>query len=69
MRKPVLILIVAFSTQFGLAQSPWTKQKGKAYVQLGVSTLFDNKAEIDGISTTYQIITLMLRHKYMVNMA
>lgn len=68
MRKQILLVFVAVSAQFLHAQSPWTKEKGKAYVQLGVSGLFYNKAQIDGTNTTlaadYTDITTQLYSEY-----
>lgn len=51
MKKTVKILIVVtlLSFHFSNAQSPWTREKGKAYVQLGFSGLFYNQiADEDG---------------------
>jgi len=68
MRKYIIILLVAVSAQFTQGQSPWTKEKGKAYIQLGVSGLFYNKAQINGINTTlaadYTDITTQLYSEY-----
>ncbi len=44
MKKINLILVLTvFLIQLSFAQSPWTKDKGKAYVQLGVTGLFYNQ--------------------------
>lgn len=68
MRKTILLLCIALSAQFIQAQSPWTKEKGKAYVQVGVSGLFYDKAQIDGINTTldndYSDITTQIYSEY-----
>jgi hypothetical protein len=68
MRKYLLILFVTISAQFIHAQSPWTKEKGKKYVQLGVSGLFYNKAQIDGLNTklsaNYTDITTQIYGEY-----
>ena len=68
MRKTILLLCFALSAQFIQAQSPWTKEKGKAYVQVGVSGLFYDKAQIDGINTTldndYSDITTQIYSEY-----
>ncbi|WP_395076405.1 hypothetical protein [Flavobacterium sp.] len=45
--KTILILALVF-VQFAQAQSPWTRQKGKAYVQLGFSGIFYDKLESKG---------------------
>ena len=49
MKKSIstLILIIAF-TQLATAQSPWTRDKGKAYVQLGFTGLFYDEIQLDG---------------------
>lgn len=41
-------LLFAFITQISLAQSPWTKEKGKGYVQIGATSLQYNKQQLDG---------------------
>lgn len=50
------------------AQSPWTKEKGKAFVQLGFSGIFYNKAEINGKTTNlnadYSDITIQAYSEY-----
>lgn len=54
MKKTVLylsVITIALFTQISQAQSPWTKEKGKAYVQLGFSGLFYDLAQIDGVKT------------------
>lgn len=45
--KTTLILSFLF-VQFVQAQSPWTRDKGKAYLQLGFSGIFYNKIEKNG---------------------
>ncbi|WPR70694.1 hypothetical protein SLW70_12215 [Flavobacterium sp. NG2] len=61
--KLVVIVILLFS-QFIQAQSPWTKEKGKAYIQLGASGIFYNQAEIDGktvdLNADYSDVTTQL---------
>ena len=42
-----LILLILLS-QLTIAQSPWTRDKGKAYVQLGATSLIYNKIELEG---------------------
>jgi hypothetical protein len=45
MRRYILILIIAISSPLLHAQSSWTKEK--AYVQLGISALYYNRAQIN----------------------
>jgi hypothetical protein len=52
MRRYILILIIAISSPLLHAQSPWTKEKEKAYVQLGISALYYNRAQINEIPKT-----------------
>jgi hypothetical protein len=55
------------SVSFIHAQSPWTKEKNKAYVQI-VSGLFYNTAQIDGQKATlagdYSDITTQIYSEY-----
>jgi hypothetical protein len=47
----IVIVITLLSSHFSNAQSPWTREKGKAYVQLGFSGLFYNQiADANGDS-------------------
>jgi len=61
----IFILCFCFFTQ---AQSPWTKEKGKAYIQLGASGIFFNKARIDGnkvkLGTNFSDITTQVYTEY-----
>ncbi|MGA9638634.1 hypothetical protein [Flavobacterium sp.] len=63
----ILIGIVLFSTTIQ-AQSPWTREKGKAYIQLGASGIFYNQAAIDGktvdLNADYNDITSQLYTEY-----
>jgi hypothetical protein len=49
MKKLTLIFIgcIAF-TQLATAQSPWTREKGKSYIQLGFTGLFYDEIKRDG---------------------
>ena len=49
MRKiiPIITVTILF-TQLATAQSPWTRDKGKAYVQLGFTGLFYDEIQLDG---------------------
>ncbi|MCW2118413.1 transporter [Flavobacterium sp. 7A] len=62
------VLAIALFTQLSQAQSPWTKEKGKAYVQVGFSGLFYNLAQIDGVKTTlnadYSDVTSQIYTEY-----
>lgn len=48
--KHILILsvITLFAFQFSNAQSPWTREKGKAYVQVGFTSLNYNSIQSNG---------------------
>jgi hypothetical protein len=49
MRKIILTLTIAILfLQLATAQSPWTREKGKAYVQLGFTGLFYDKYQFNG---------------------
>ncbi len=62
------IVILLFFAQNTNAQSPWTREKGKAYVQLGVTGLFYNSLEFDGkttdLNSDYTDITTQLYSEY-----
>ncbi|AWG22531.1 hypothetical protein FFWV33_13840 [Flavobacterium faecale] len=62
-----IIAIALFSTSSN-AQSPWTKEKGKAYVQVGFSGLFYDTAQIGGVKTDlnadYSDVTTQLYAEY-----
>lgn len=47
----ISLLTLAF-TQAVNAQSPWTREKGKAYIQLGFTGLFYDTIQLDGKETT-----------------
>lgn len=49
MKKNVIVIIlVLLGLQFSIAQSPWTREKGKAYVQLGLTSLTYDTFQFDG---------------------
>lgn len=52
MKKYILLLLFVSAATVN-AQSPWTKEKGKAYVQLGVTGLFYNTAQINDQKITF----------------
>jgi hypothetical protein len=62
------LVFVLFLSQTTFAQSPWTREKGKAYVQLGFSGIFYNQAQIDGkkVDLGYDVsdITLQVYSEY-----
>ena len=69
MKKNILTLILTIAfLQIATAQSPWTKEKGKAYIQLGFSGIFYNQAQIDGekveLNADYSDITLQVYSEY-----
>ncbi|MBG6109723.1 hypothetical protein H4V97_003075 [Flavobacterium sp. CG_23.5] len=43
--KFIILLLV---TSISMAQSPWTKEKGKSYLQLGFTSLNYNSFQLDG---------------------
>lgn len=62
------ITTLFFVTQISNAQSPWIREKGKAYVQLGFTGLFYNKLELDGkttdLNSDYTDITTQIYSEY-----
>jgi len=49
MKKLTLLFTIGFvCTQVATAQSPWTREKGKSYVQLGFTGLFYDQIQLDG---------------------
>ena len=69
MKKIILIFILTLVfLQVATAQSPWTKEKGKAYIQLGFSGIFYNQAQVDGkkvnLNADYTDITLQVYSEY-----
>lgn len=64
-----LFFIALFLSQSTFAQSPWTREKGKAYVQLGFSGIFFNEfAGEDGkalkLPADFSDVTLQLYSEY-----
>lgn len=51
LKSIILIITIFYWCSFAQAQSPWVKEKGKSYLQLGASGIFFNKARIDGVKT------------------
>lgn len=51
MNRIVFGLLVLFSSSVALAQSPWTKEKGKAFVQLGGSSITYTNVKLNGVAT------------------
>ena len=43
----ILLILILISVQVAQAQSPWTREKGKTYLQLGFSGIFYNKLEFE----------------------
>jgi hypothetical protein len=52
MRRYILILIVAISLHFTCPKPVDKRKERKAYVQLGISALYYNRAQIDEIPKT-----------------
>jgi Putative MetA-pathway of phenol degradation len=48
MNKLNFLFLLILISQFSIAQSPWTKDKGKAYLQLGATSLIYNKIKFEG---------------------
>ncbi|KIX21528.1 hypothetical protein SY27_07445 [Flavobacterium sp. 316] len=49
MKKVIVLFVVGLlGSQFSNAQSPWTREKGKAYVQLGLTSLSYDAIQFDG---------------------
>ncbi len=45
----LIVLVVLIFSQLSFGQSPWTREKGKSYVQLGFSSIFfDKLADVGG---------------------
>ncbi|TDD95545.1 hypothetical protein [Flavobacterium cellulosilyticum] len=70
MKKTTLLAIITlfFIVKSTNAQSPWTREKGKAYVQLGLTGLFYNSIEFDGkksnLNSDYTDITTQIYSEY-----
>ena len=47
-KTAILFIFCAFGLQVVKAQSPWTREKGKAYVQLGLTSLMYDAVQFDG---------------------
>lgn len=53
MRKSIAVVsLFVLLIQTSQAQSPWTRDKGKAYIQLGFTGLFYDTVQLDGKETT-----------------
>ena len=61
-----IILLLVTTVAFG--QSPWTREKGKSYVQLGVTGLFYNSYQFDGnkidLGSDFSDITTQIYAEY-----
>jgi hypothetical protein len=69
MKKLVKLTFLILFTQIAQAQSPWTREKGKAYVQLGFSGIFFNEyagedGKADPLGLDYSDVTLQLYSEY-----
>jgi hypothetical protein len=51
-KHTIVFILLLFQFLTGNAQSPWTREKGHAYVQTGVSVLFFSKAVFDSEKVT-----------------
>ncbi|MDQ5929752.1 MAG: hypothetical protein QG594_1533 [Bacteroidota bacterium] len=64
----LLTISLFFISQLSEAQSPWTREKGKAYLQLGASGLFYDVAQIDGkkveLQTNFTDVTTQIYTEY-----
>jgi hypothetical protein len=63
--KIILFLLISNNA---FAQSPWTREKGKAYIQIGLTSLNYKKAQINGklteLGVNYSDITTQLYSEY-----
>ena len=48
MKNILLLFIFILSIQFAFSQGPWTREKGFAYVQIGMTSLQYDKIKVDG---------------------
>jgi len=56
MKNSILLLcVVVVLTHTAMAQSPWTREKGKAYVQLGFTGLFYDEIQLEGEKTVLPV--------------
>ena len=64
MKKKIIISVLLLSISISFAQSPWTREKGKTYLQLGVTGLFYDSFELNGKKITngndYSDITMQV---------
>jgi hypothetical protein len=63
MKEIILTLVLTVTcSQLAISQSPWTREKGKAYVQLGFTGLFYDEIKLDGkneiLPNDYSDVTL-----------
>jgi hypothetical protein len=69
MKKQILLFILVVTSQVSFSQSPWTKEKGKSYVQLGFSGLFydlyaDENGKKQELNGTVSDITIQAYAEY-----
>lgn len=69
MKKTVILFIIwTFGFQLGNAQSPWTREKGKAYVQLGLTSLSYDAVQFNGEKIEnigdYSDVTIQIYSEY-----
>jgi hypothetical protein len=51
MKQALLVFLSIFTIHMVQAQSPWVREKGKAYLQLGFTGLYYNQVKLDGVTT------------------
>jgi hypothetical protein len=69
MKKLAKLTFLILFTQVAQAQSPWTREKGKAYVQLGFSGIFFNEfagenGKAEKLGADFSDVTLQLYSEY-----
>ncbi len=68
MKNSIKLFLILLVCNVTFAQGPWTKEKGKAYVQIGFTSLSYNKAQVNGklteLGADYSDITAQLYSEY-----
>ncbi len=68
MKNSLKLFLILSISQTTFAQSPWTKEKGRAYVQIGLTSLSYSKAQVNGklkeLGADYSDITTQLYSEY-----
>ncbi len=68
MKNWIVTVCALVVTHAAVAQSPWTREKGKAYVQLGFTGLFYDEIQLEGEKTVLPVdisdVTVQLYSEY-----